>query len=221
MPQNSGNLEKFWRDLKRRKVIHVITVYAAISFVILQLVDIVARPLQLPDWTEALIIVLLCIGFVISVFVSWIYDVTPAGIRKTKPLGAANRFDNKTTSTSSGWKTISIISAVLIIVLLGFNFIHKGELNEDLLKLDKSIAVLPFINDSPNDSNQYFINGIMDKVLNNLQLVKELRVISRTSVEQYRNTAKSVPEIAKELGVNYIVEGSGQRYGNSFSVSVH
>jgi len=220
MPQNSGNLKKFWRDLKRRKVIYVITVYAAISFAILQVVDIVARPLQLPDWTEALIIVLLCIGFVISVFVSWIYDLTPAGIRKTKPLGAAKRIDYKTTSTSSGWKTTSFISAVLIIVLLGFNFIHKGELNEDLSKLDKSIAVLPFINDSPNDSNQYFINGIMDKVLNNLQLVKELRVISRTSVEQYRNTTKSVPEIAKELGVNYIVEGSGQRYGNSFSVSV-
>ncbi len=220
MPQNSGNFEKFWRDLKRRKVIHVITVYAAISFAILQLVDIVARPLQLPDWTEALIIVLLGIGFVISVFVSWIYDVTPAGIRKTKPLGAAKRIDYKTTPTSGGWKTTTFLSAVLIIVLLGFNFIHKREFNKDLSKLEKSIAVLPFINDSPNDSNQYFINGIMDKVLNNLQLVKELRVISRTSVEQYRNTTKSVPEIAKELGVNYIVEGSGQRYGNSFSVSI-
>jgi TolB-like protein/Tfp pilus assembly protein PilF len=91
---------------------------------------------------------------------------------------------------------------------------------KDINKLEKSIAVLPFRNDSPNDSTTYFINGIMEKVLNNLQLVKELRVISRTSVEQYRNTTRSIPSIAKEQGVNFIVEGSGQKYGNTFSVSV-
>ncbi len=87
--------------------------------------------------------------------------------------------------------------------------------------LEKSIAVLPFINDSPSDSNRYFIDGIMADILNNLQTVKDLRVISRTSAEKYRNTTKSVPEIAKELGVNYIVEGSGQKSGNKMRLSVN
>ena len=81
---------------------------------------------------------------------------------------------------------------------------------------EKSIAVLPFINDSPDQENTYFINGVMEEILNNLQKIKTLRVISRTSVEQYRERKKTVREIAEELGVNYIVEGSGQKYGNSF-----
>ena len=80
----------------------------------------------------------------------------------------------------------------------------------------KSIAVLPFINDSPDQENTYFINGVMEEILNNLQKIKDLRVISRTSVEQYREKKKPIKEIAQELGVNYIVEGSGQKYGSSF-----
>jgi len=81
---------------------------------------------------------------------------------------------------------------------------------------EKSIAVLPFINDSPDEENTYFINGIMEEILNNLQKIKDLRIISRTSVEQYRNQHRPISEIAEELDVNYVVEGSGQKYGNIF-----
>jgi serine/threonine protein kinase len=81
---------------------------------------------------------------------------------------------------------------------------------------EKSIAVLPFINDSPDQENTYFINGVMEEILNNLQKIRALRVISRTSVEQYRDKRKPLREIARELGVNYIVEGSAQKYGNAF-----
>ena len=86
----------------------------------------------------------------------------------------------------------------------------------DTTRLEKSVAVLPFINDSPDLENTYFINGVMEEILNNLQKIKALRVISRTSAEKYRGQKKSVAEIAEELGVNYIVEGSGQKYGNAF-----
>ena len=81
---------------------------------------------------------------------------------------------------------------------------------------EKSIAVLPFINDSPDQENSYFINGVMQEIVGNLQKIKALRVISRTSVEQYRDRKKCVREIAEELGVNYIVEGSAQKYGSAF-----
>jgi TolB-like protein/Tfp pilus assembly protein PilF len=87
---------------------------------------------------------------------------------------------------------------------------------QNIAQLEKSVAILPFRNDSPDDENTYFINGVMEEILNNLQRIRDIRVISRTSVEQYRNQGKPIPEIAKELGVNYIVEGSGQKYGNSF-----
>ena len=94
--------------------------------------------------------------------------------------------------------------------------IGTGKQTIDITKLEKSIAVLPFINDSPDQENTYFINGVMEEILNNLQRIKDLRVISRTSVELYRAQRKPISEIAEELGVNYIVEGSGQKYGSSF-----
>ena len=75
MPDNSNNPINFWQELKRRKVIRVITVYAAATFVILELVSIIEEPLQLPDWTLELVIVLLCIGFIITVIFSWIDHV--------------------------------------------------------------------------------------------------------------------------------------------------
>jgi TolB-like protein len=90
----------------------------------------------------------------------------------------------------------------------------EGKHLKDSTKLEKSIAVLPFINDSPDQENTYFINGVMEEILNNLQRIKDLRVISRTSAEQYRGQKKPISAIAQELGVNYIVEGSGQKYGN-------
>ncbi len=221
MAQKTNSFERFWKELKRRKVIHVITVYAAIAFVILQLIDIVSEPLRLPVSTKALVIVLLCIGFIIAVFVSWVYDITPAGVKKTKPVSAVKHTDQTTRAVSSGWKIATYVSGAIIIALVAFNFISKRNLNADLSKLEKSIAVLPFINDSPSDSNQYFINGIMEEVLNNLQKIKDFRILSRTSTDQYKGPDRpTIPEIAKKLVVNYIVEGSGQKYGNKFVLRV-
>ncbi len=221
MTHKTNSFENFWKELRRRKVVHIITVYAAVAFVILQLVDIVAEPLRLPVSTKALVIVLLCIGFVISVFISWVYDITPSGVKKTKPASTATHVDQTTTPTSSGWKIATYISGVIIIALLGFNFINRRTINVDISKLEKSIAVLPFINDSPSDSNQYFINGIMEEVLTNLQKIKEFRVLSRTSTDQFKGTDRpTLPEIAKKLNVNFIIEGSGQKYGNSYRLRV-
>ena len=118
-------------------------------------------------------------------------------------------------------KTTIIAGSIvaLALIILGLFFIPKLFKSEE--QLEKSIAVLPFINDSPDQGNAYFINGIMDEILNNLQKIKDFRVLSRTSTEQYRGIAKPpLPKIAKELGVNYIVEGSGQKYGNTFRLRV-
>jgi TolB-like protein/Tfp pilus assembly protein PilF len=221
MSQKTNSFERFWKELKRRKVVHVITVYAAVAFVILQITNMVVRPLRLPDWTEAFVIFLLCVGFIIAVFVSWVYDITPAGVRKTKPVGAVKHIDHTTTPTSSGWKIATYASSVVIVALIAFNFIGRKNLNADISKLEKSIAVLPFFNESPVDSNKHFINGIMEEVLNNLQKIKDFRVLSRTSTDQYKGSDRpTIPEIAKKLNVNYVVEGSGEKYGKIFRLRV-
>ncbi len=115
-------------------------------------------------------------------------------------------------------KVIIASLCVLVLIALGYFFFPKIVKPSGLI--EKSIAVLPFINDSPNDSTTYFMDGVMQEILTNLQTVKNLRVISRTSVERYRKQTKTIPEIAKELGVNYIMEGSGQKSGNKFRLRV-
>lgn len=221
MVHKTNRFDMFWKELKRRKVIHVIPVYGAIAFVILQVTNMVVQPLRLPDWTEAFVIFLLCIGFVISVFVSWVYDITPAGVKKTKPIITVKYIDQTTHVTSSGWKIATYISVVIIVALIAFNFINRRNLNADISKFEKSIAILPFLNESPVDSNKYFINGIMEEILTNLQKIKDFRVISRTSTDQYKGQDRpTIPEIAKKLNVNYVIEGSGQKYGNNFVLRV-
>ena len=118
-------------------------------------------------------------------------------------------------------KIVAGSAIALILIVLGFIILSKYIKPEE--QLEKSIAVLPFINDSPgdNEENTPFINGLMEEILINLQAIKEFRVPGRTSVERYRNdTQKSISEIARELGVNYIVEGSCQKYGNTLRLRV-
>ena len=219
MAHKTNSFERFWKELKRRKVVHVITVYAATAFVILELVNMVAQPLQLPDWTEAFVIVLLCIGFIIAVFVSWIYDITPAGVKKTKPVSAVKHTDQTATTTSSGWKIATYLSAAIIFALVAFNLISRRNLTSDVTKLEKSIAVLPFINDSPDTANLYFCNGMMDEILTQLQKIGNLKVKARTSVEKYRNPDKDIKDIGKELGVSLIMEGSVRKIDDNLRIT--
>jgi len=212
-------LGHFWQELKRRKVVRLITVYAAAAFVILELTDIVAPSLGLPEWTLNLIIILLSTGFLIAVILSWIYDINPkGGLEKTKPVNKLLRKDQPV--SSNGWRIASISSFVVIVALVILNIIPPIHRTADLEVPEKSIAVLPFKNDSNDSTNIYFINGLMESILANLQQVEDLRVISRTSVEKYRNNTKTIPEIAQELNVNYFVEGSGQKIGDQIFLNI-
>ena len=112
------------------------------------------------------------------------------------------------------WPVLSLIVLLLLITLFFNPFAERDEGNE------KSIAVLPFKNDSQDSSNLYLINGLMESILNNLQQIKDLRVISRTSMEKYRKASKSIPEIAAELDVQYFVEGSGQKIGDRVLLNI-
>lgn len=113
-----------------------------------------------------------------------------------------------------------ILTGLLTVVLIGSTFWFINRPEDHSLPLEKSIAVLPFKNDSGDSSNVYIINGLMEAVLNDLQKIEDLRVISRTSTEKYRNQSKSIPEIANELSVSYFVEGSGQKIGDQVLLTI-
>ena len=214
-----NKLSQFWQELKRRKVSRVITVYAAAAFVILELVDIVAPSLGLPDWTLNLIIILLCVGFIITVIVSWIYDIQPeGGLVKTEPARKVTAEDDPASSNS--WKIASYISFVVIVGLIVLNIIPRSNLSNKKEILDKSIAVLPFTYLSDEPDKQYLADGTMDEIILNLSKIKDLRVLSKTSVEQYRKTDKSVSEICDELDVAFLLEGSFQKNSNQVRLIV-
>jgi TolB-like protein len=221
MAQKSNRFERFWKELKRRKVIQVVTAYIAIAFGILQLVDIVTQPLNLPAGTLKYLIIILCIGFLVVAIFSWIYDITSSGVKKTESLDSnESEIETPIPNQSNAWKIISYISITVIIILVSLNIINWSN-KEDLSKLEKSIALLPFRNDTPVDSNKYFIIGVVEDIRNHLQIIGDLKPTSRTSAEKYINTTKTIPEIGKELGVNYVVEGSGQRSGNKIQLILH
>jgi len=214
MAGKSSNLGQFWKELKRRRVVRVITVYAAATFVILELVSIIEEPLQLPDWTLELVIVLLCIGFIITVIFSWIYDITPEGIEKTKPVEEIKEKVPGKPSGFNAWKIATFISVVVIVGLIIFHTVGERKQSSDISKLEKSIAVLPFKSLSDDPDKQYLADGAMDAILLHLSKIEDLRVMARTSVEQYRETDKTATTICQELDVAYLLEGSFQKYGD-------
>ncbi len=219
MPDKSNNPLNFWQELKRRKVVRVITVYAAAAFVILELVDIVAPSLGLPSWTLNLIIVLLCIGFILSIILSWIYDITPEGVLKTKPVAKDQKVEIR--PTSNIWKIISYLSIVVIIGLIILNVVDDKKKTKNIAGLDKSIAVLPFDNMSTEEEYSHYGDAITDEIIMELQKVKAFdRVLSRSSTMQYKENRPTISEIAEKLGVNYLIEGSIQRYNEDVSINI-
>jgi TolB-like protein len=139
-------------------------------------------------------------------------------IVKTEPAHKVK--DEEIPKSSNSWKIASYISFVVIVGLIVFNMvpcINRSEVKEIL---DKSIAVLPLRNESSDQDNAYFINGLMESILDNLSKIEDLRVISRNSVEQYRNNPKSTPTVAEEMNVSYILEGSGQKLGNKLFLTI-
>jgi len=219
MPTNPNKLSKFWQELKRRNVVRVITVYAGAAFVIIELINNITEPLRLPEWTPTLVIVLLAIGFPIVIIFSWIYDIHPeGGIVKTDPAEKVKA--EEIPMSSNGWKIASYFAFAVIIALILLNIIPRINQINGVEIVDKSIAVLPFINDSPEETEMYFINGTMESILDNLCKIEDLRVVSRTSVEQYRNNSKPVQTIAKEMNVSYVLEGSGLKHGDNIRLTI-
>jgi TolB-like protein/Tfp pilus assembly protein PilF len=204
----------------RRKVVRAITVYAAAAFVILELVDIITEPFGLPDWTLKFVVVLLCIGLIISIILSWIYDIHPeGGIVKTEPAHKV-KVEDKAASSQS-WKFASYISFIVIIALVLIHILSANRGSKKYANLEKSIAVLPFENMSNDEEYSHIGSAFTDEIIMELQKIKGFdRVLSRTSTMQYDETRPTIPEIAEKLNVNYIIEGSIQRYEEDVRVRV-
>jgi adenylate cyclase len=205
----------FFAELKRRKVFRVAVVYAATGFVVLQAADIMLPSLGVPGWALSLIVVLVILGFPIALVLAWALEVTPDGVKVTRPRDAAPTDDPQ--PALLGKRTV-FAAALLVAVGLGIGagwFLKPAGLVPDRgvdssVRASGSVAVLPFDNFALQDED-YFSDGITEDIIAQLTRVPDLTVISRTSAMRYRNTELSVRQIGAELGVGAILEGSVRR----------
>jgi TolB-like protein/Tfp pilus assembly protein PilF len=199
----------FFEEVKRRKVYRVAAAYIIAAGGMIQLASATFPAWELPPWSLRLVILLLLVGFPVALILAWAFDITPQGIRATSETPAPR--------TGRRRNIIMLIATgVIISAATGFFLLPRLAAH----KVDKSIAVLPFENLSDEKENAYFADGIQDDVLTNLSKIGDLRVISRTSVMQYRGRPTNLRDIGKALGVSNILEGSVRRSGNKVRVNV-
>jgi tetratricopeptide (TPR) repeat protein len=233
MAQKSGDFQKLWQELKRRKVFKSTAMYAGTAFIILQLIDIVAQPLQLPAWTMSLVIVLLCTGFIITLLIAWMYDITPEGIRKTESIEAVRKKKSQAEPVRRRIKAGDIIIAVmaLVIVILLYPKIFKRDTLEKLRSSGDRIivAVLPFQNMTNDTIWNVWQDGIQDILISFLSNSDELRVRQIESITDLlrskglTNYASITPSVAstisKKLNANIFIQGSIKKAGVTIRIN--
>ena len=199
----------FFEEVKRRKVYRVAAAYIIAAGGIIQLASATFPAWELPNWSLRLVILLLLVGFPIALILAWAFDITAQGIEATPET---------TVPRTRRRRNIIMLIATGIVISAATGFFVLPRVAAH--KVDKSIAVLPFENLSDEKENAYFADGVQDDVLTNLSKIGDLRVISRTSVMQYRGRPTNLREIGKALGVSNILEGSVRRAGNKVRVNV-
>lgn len=220
------DFKKYIGELKRRNVIKSAVAYAIVSWLIIQIASIVLPTFKAPEYLMKFIFFILIVGFPINLIFAWIYDITPEGIQKTKNL---EQKPPKSKLKSAKLNKVIIGSLVFVVVILLFkinwssltdesNALVSSELKSSVHVEDSSIAVIPFANESSDEQNQYFVNGMTEDIRNNLSKISNLIVRSKTSSEKYRVTSLTSKEIGEELSINYLLEGTVQKVGNQVKI---
>ena len=207
----------FFDELKRRRVFRVASSYAVVAFIVMQLVEIIFPMFNFPQWTQQFIVIVVLIGFPIAIILSWVFDKTPQGYIKTdvvdpagvSPTGEVTPFYKK----KRNWFLVFGVTAGVLIGRIGGTEQPEETIHE------KSIAVLPFENLGQAVDDEYFADGMTEDILTELSKIKDLLVISRTTIMKYKDTKKTLKEIGKELGVANILEGSIRRVENRVRIT--
>jgi len=209
----------FIKELKRRNVFRVAAIYVIVSWLLMQIGDVMFPALRLPEWTTTMLVAFLLLGFPIALVLSWAYEATPDGIKRTTDVEP-----DESITDITGRKinyTIIAVLTVAVVFLLGRDMLRDDPLPAAISTVsDQSIAVLPFANRSAASENaEFFAAGVHDELLTLLSKLGGIKVISRTSVENL-DDGLSIPEIGTLLGVATVLEGQVQRAGDSLRINV-
>jgi len=216
MPQRPNKLSQFWQELKRRRVVYVITVYASAAWVLIQLVSTLTGPLNLPAGLATIVIIVLAVGFPPTVILSWLYDLTGRGIEKTKPLEELR--EGEKTVVPNAWRIATIISFIVIIGLVTVNIVSgtRGLRSGDIA----SLMILPFDNFTGDEQLDYAAAGMHSMLIGNMGRVTGLRVMGETTSNSYKETVLTATEIAKKDNVDALVEHTLTCYGDIVCLQV-
>src|SRR5213596_3039787 len=206
----------FFSELKRRNVYKVAVAYIVAGWALSQGIAQVLPVFDVPNWAIRLIVLLIMIGLPVALSLAWAFELTPEGIKRTDAADAVGQH-----SRGHTWIYIVVIAAAFSIGLFFLGRFSAGNKTASPVGIsNKSIAVLPFDNLSRDPDNAYFCEGVQDEILTRLAKVADLKVISRTSTQHFKSAPDNLPQIAKQLDVAYIVEGSVQKAGDSVRVNV-
>jgi TolB-like protein/predicted Zn-dependent protease len=207
----------FFAELKRRNVYKVAIAYGVVAWLLIQIATQTFPFFEIPNWMVRAVIVLLVLGFPIALILAWAFELTPEGIKRTEAADEAATHASK----NRAWIYVVIIAAALSVGLFFVGRYTAPKANVISESPAKSIAVLPFENLSRDPDNAYFADGIQEEILTRLAKIADLKVISRTSTQRYQSKPGNLSEIAKQLGVANILEGSVQKAGDTVRVSVN
>ena len=207
-------------ELRRRNVLRAAAFYAASAWLLVQVATQVFPFFHIAEWVVRWIVVAAVIGFPFALLFSWFYEWTPQGLQRESAISPNESITRRTGKKLDRW--ITVILALAVVLLLADKFVlHKdAETAAAPAVHGKSIAVLPFANLSEDKGNAYFAEGIQDEILTRLSKVADLKVISRTSTQHFKSSPENLPQIAKQLGVMHILEGSVQKANDQVRVNV-
>jgi TolB-like protein/Tfp pilus assembly protein PilF len=214
--------EHFFAELKRRNVYKVAVAYIVAGWALSQGIAQVFPVFDVPNWIIRLIVLLVILGLPIALVLAWMFEITPHGIKRTETADAMPVAARK---KKHAWIYVVVIGGLFSIGLF-FLGRYTARNTASVARTEvatvsqKSIAVLPFDNLSRDPDNAYFCEGVQDEILTRLAKVADLKVISRTSTQHFKSAPENLPQIAKQLGVAHIVEGSVQKSGEQVRVNV-
>jgi tetratricopeptide (TPR) repeat protein len=205
MADSSNRFSRFWLELKRRKTDRVMVMYAAVAFTIIQIAEPLKSGLSLPDWTTTFVIIVLIVGFPVAAIFSWFFDITPGGIEKTKPANGKER--DRMKAQLRTWKEATMVSVMVIIALIIFNIARGNIKSSEIKRAEKTIAVLPFDNLTPNEILPWPTDVVTSIITTGLSEINVLQVCPRRMVLESSTKNRSISEIAKKLKVSFLVTG--------------
>jgi TolB-like protein len=210
-------MANLFSELKRRNVVRVGIAYVVLGWVALQAGDILFDMFGTPDWIGKTLAALLFLGLPFACLFAWAFEMTPEGVKKTAEV------DRSESITHSTGKNLNFVIMGALVIALGYFILERQSSVDPAAEvepgLEKSIAVLPFVNMSSDEEQEWFVDGLTEEILNSLARTPDLLVASRTSSFQYKGKSEDISTIAAALGVAHILEGSVRRGGDRLRVT--